>query len=161
MVLRKLADDRGWGVPPELGRLPGLGGLPSPARRGAKVVPLGADPAPAATPTPTVSLEEAIAQYQRVNAYNAGTFEGLVPYLSGKGYNVVTPMNQDDLVKRLQASGADIQRAVRGGDAGGGAQGGHGGAVEAGDAQGLAFGSLSAVPVLNGVRVTAVPLGVV
>ena len=34
---------------------------------------------------------------------------------SGKGYNVVTPMNQDDLVKRLQASGADIQVKPAGG----------------------------------------------
>jgi cell division protease FtsH len=34
---------------------------------------------------------------------------------AGKGYNVVTPMNQDDLVKRLQASGADIQVKPAGG----------------------------------------------
>ena len=34
---------------------------------------------------------------------------------SGKGYNVVTPMNQDELVKRLQASGADIQVKPAGG----------------------------------------------
>ncbi len=34
---------------------------------------------------------------------------------SGKAYNVVTPMNQDELVKRLQASGADIQVKPAGG----------------------------------------------
>ncbi len=34
---------------------------------------------------------------------------------SGKSYNVVTPMNQDELVKRLQASGADIQVKPAGG----------------------------------------------
>lgn len=40
------------------------------------------------TPAPTQSLEEAISQYQRDNAYNSGTFENLVPYLNKQGYNV-------------------------------------------------------------------------
>lgn len=51
-----------------------------------------ATPAPAAQaapPTPTMSLEQSIRQYQSQNPYTAESFAGLFPYLQQQGFNVV------------------------------------------------------------------------